>query len=56
MKTNKKGDKGEMEDYFTQIYIWGGLLTDRLESKHKKLARQIDSILKSTKTGKHRNK
>ena len=26
-------------------YIWGVFLTDRLESKHKKLARQIDSIL-----------
>jgi hypothetical protein len=36
-------------------YIWGGLLTDRLENKHKKLAKQIDSILKSAKTSKHRN-
>ena len=30
-------------------------MTDRLGSKHKKLTKQINSILKSTKTGKHRN-
>ena len=34
-------------------YLWGGLLTDRLESKHKKLARQIGTILGFTKPQRH---
>ena len=36
-------------------HIRGGLLTDQLESKHKKRTKQINSILKSTKTCKHRD-
>ena len=35
------------------LCVWGGLLTDRLESKHKKLARQIGTILGFTKPQRH---
>ena len=35
------------------IYIWGGLLTERLESKQRKLAKQIETILRITNPQRH---
>ena len=35
------------------VCIWGGLLTDQLESKQKKLAKQIGTILRFTNPSSH---
>ena len=48
-----RGRASKLVNFLVLLYIWGGLLTERLESKQRKLAKQIETILRITNPQRH---